>query len=515
MISVRRLIYWAAALAWCAAWAAAPAAAAPPAIDPAALPALVDRLTWGFTPAEFERARKLGTQGYIDAQLSAPATPQLPRAIQGHIDRLTISQQSASAAFAKISEYRQLLRDMPDGPEKTAMRRRIQAIASTRAADTARRTTWRALYSSNQLHEQMTWFWMNHFNMYAPKGHVGVALADYEDRAVRPHALGRFHDLLAATVRSPSMLLYLDNHYNRAGRINENYARELMELHTLGVDGGYSQKDVQELARILTGLGVNYRSTPPKVPAELRSQVVQEGNFLFNPRFHDYGDKLFLQRKIAGTGLAEVDEAIDILARHPATARHISRKLAQFFVADRPPDDLVAAMAKTFQSSDGDIAATLRTLFASQPFIASLDAGKFKDPMHYVYSSLRLAYAEFPPVARVDTANQWLNRLGQPLYRRITPDGYPLTQSEWSGSGQLTSRFDWARRVIVAPRRFYQAADQKPPVQLPPVPNLPDIYKRTQRYEALSPATRQAIESARTIQDANTYLLASPEFMRR
>src|SRR5690606_15639372 len=361
VILAHRVIYWAAGLAWAALWPAAPAMAAPPAIGPAALPALVDRLTWGFTPAEFERARKLGAQGYIDAQLSAQATPHLPPAIQGHIDRLTISKQSASAAFTKINEYRQTLRDMPDGPEKVALRRRMQAIANTRGADTARRATWRALYSANQLHEQMTWFWMNHFSMYAPKGHVGVALADYEDRAVRPHALGRFHDLLAATVRSPSMLLYLDNHYNRAGRINENYARELMELHTLGVDSGYSQKDVQELARILTGLGVNYRSTPPKMPVELRDQVVQEGNFVFNPRFHDYGDKLFLQRKIRGAGLAEVDEAVDILARHPATARHISRKLAQFFVADRPSDDLVAAMAKTFQSSDGDIAATLRT----------------------------------------------------------------------------------------------------------------------------------------------------------
>ena len=167
-------------------------------------------------------------------------------------------------------------------------------MARERGAEVGERALWRALYSPNQLQDQMTWFWMNHFSVDSEKGDVGIFLSQYEDRAIRPHALGKFRDLLAATMRSPSMLIYLDNTQNVAGKINENYARELMELHTLGVDGGYSQNDVQELARILTGLGLGNSLEPPKVKTALRGQVVQQGYFLFNPARHDYGTKVFL-----------------------------------------------------------------------------------------------------------------------------------------------------------------------------------------------------------------------------
>ncbi|GAB1579357.1 hypothetical protein BPNSA17_41900 [Bordetella petrii] len=334
---------------------------------------------------------------------------------------------------------------------------------------------------------------------------------------MRPRALGKFRDLLEATMRSPAMLLYLDNQANRADSGNENYARELMELHTLGVNGGYTQKDVQELARILTGLGVSYSKRPPRIDASLRVQVVQDGAFLFNPAKHDYGDKVLLGHRIKGRGLAEVEEAADILARHPATARHISLKLAQYFVADQPPEALVDTMAKTFQASDGDISQTLQVMFRSSAFAKSLQTGKFKDPVHYVYSAVRLAYAGLPPVSHVSAVKAWLTRMGQPLYGRVTPDGYPLAQSDWSGSGQMTIRFDAARQIATRPQTFYRSKNKSRngTTVLPPVPRLLDAYRDTGLFADLSPKTREVIEQAESVRDSNTYLLASPEFMRR
>ena len=294
---------------------------------------------------------------------------------------------------------------------------------------------------------------------------MGAFIGSYEDRAIRAHALGKFRDLLAATIRSPAMLLYLDNAQNAAGKINENYARELMELHTLGVKGGYTQTDVQELARILTGLGIGRPDEPPKLRPELRAQVVLDGLFLFNPARHDYGDKQFLGHRIAGAGLAEVDQAVDLLARHPATAHFISAKLAAYFLGDAPPPALVDRMARTFLASDGDIAAVLQTLYASPEFARSLDAGVFKDPVHYVYSSLRLAYAGMPTIVNPRPALNLLRQLGQPLNQRLTPDGYPLAQSDWAGPGQMTARFETARAIAAAPPNFYRDPAENPQQQ--------------------------------------------------
>jgi len=195
------------------------------------------------------------------------------------------------------------------------------------------------------LQEQMTWFWMNHFNVHQGKSNLRVLVSDYEEQAIRPHALGKFRDLLAATLHHPAMIRYLDNEQNAANRINENYAREIMELHTLGVDGGYTQNDVQQLARILTGVGVNLGDKTPDVRRDKQSQYVRKGLFEFNPNRHDYGDKVFLGQTVKGRGLAEVDEALDRLSRSPATARYVSRKLAIYFVADEPPPQLVERMA--------------------------------------------------------------------------------------------------------------------------------------------------------------------------
>jgi len=481
--------------------------------------AQVDRVTWGVTPAELQRARQMGWQAYLDAQLHPDPAAPLPPDVQQRIDALSISREDESAVYwdqlARARQIRQLPQD-----EQVEARREVRRVAGRRAAETAQRSAWRALYSPSQLQELMTWFWMNHFSVYAGKGYIGTVLPSYEDEAIRPHALGRFRDLLGATVRAPAMLIYLDNVRNASGKRNENYARELLELHTLGVDGGYTQHDVQELARVLTGLGIRPDARAPRVPRALRGQLVQDGLFRFDPSRHDRGDKTLLGRHIAGGGLDEVDRVLDLLARHPATARHISRKLAQYFVADRPDEALVRRLSATYLKTDGDIAEVLRALFSSPQFAASLKARKFKDPTQYVYSALRLAYAQGPAVRNPQAVTGLLGRLGQAPNRRVTPDGYPTAQSDWSGSGQMTARFDVAQRIAAMPAPFYREGgpdkDGAPRPRLPaPLPLAHAYGAQPGPFQALSPATRHALAEAGNVRQANAYLLASPEFMRR
>ena len=273
----------------------------------------------------------------------------------------------------------------------------------------------------------MTWFWFNHFNVHQYKSNLRILVGDYEDHAIRAHALGKFRDLLVATLRHPAMLRYLDNTDNAAGHLNENYAREIMELHTMGVGSGYTQADVEALARILTGVGIDVEAGRAEAQARtaIRSSL-REGAFEFNPARHDYGDKTFLGHEIKGRGFAEVDEAIDILVHHPATATHLSKQIATYFVSDNPPDTLVAKMAQTFKATDGDIAAVLATMVHAPEFAASLKPGvKFKDPVHYVFSAVRLAYDD-KVILNTQPVQNWLNRLGEGLFNHETPDGYSM-----------------------------------------------------------------------------------------
>src|SRR4029077_61931 len=220
--------------------------------------------------------------------------------------------------------------------DKQQARDAINQAGNQAIYETTKRHLMRALESPSQLREQMTWFWMNHFSVFSGKANVRWTLAEYEEQAVRAHALGRFSDLVMATATSPAMLEYLDNAQSAVGKINENYARELMELHTLGVSGGasgsrYTQADVQELARVLTGVGLNLTDTAPRLPPKQQALYVRHGLFEFNPARHDFGAKTVLGHTIAGQGLPEVEEAVVLLCRQPATARFISTKLATYF----------------------------------------------------------------------------------------------------------------------------------------------------------------------------------------
>ncbi len=349
----------------------------------------------------------------------------------------------------------------------------------------AREEVLRAVYSKRQLLEVMVQFWMNHFNIFAPKGADKWLMTSFERDVIRPHALGKFEDLLVATAESPAMLFYLDNWMSSAtafesirrpaapargakwplprGRqiirrwtffggdsqarpanflipsaqrpnrgLNENYSRELMELHTLGVDGGYTQRDVIEVARCLTGWTIN--------------RPRQGGGFIFRPARHDYGPKIVLGHRIPpGRGLEDGLEVLHILATHPATAHFIARKLCQRFVADDPPQTLVDRAAQTFTRSGGDIRVVLKTILTSPEFYSEAAyRAKTKSPLELVASTMRALGAE---TDAGPCLLQLIGRMGQPMFQYQAPAGFPDRASTWINSGSLLARMNFATLV--------------------------------------------------------------------
>jgi uncharacterized protein (DUF1800 family) len=481
--------------------------------SPASAYRLANRLSWGATDAELERVRSLGARGYIDQQLRAAAGP-LPAAAQAQIDALRVHQLEPQALWAEIDGARKSADVQASEAARKAGQEAYQAALNRLAREAAHRHLLRALYAPNQLQEQLQWFWFNHFNVHQYKANTRVLLGDYEEQALRPHALGRFGDLLRAATRHPALLRYLDNDQNAATRLNENHARELLELHTLGLDAGYSQRDVQELARVLTGHGVNFSDKTPRLKPEQSGLYVRQGVYEFNPSRHDFSDKTVLGRVIKGRGAAELDEVLDLLARHPSTAAFVSRKLARHLLSDEPPPALVAAMATAWQQHDGGIAEVLAVLLHAPEFSAPVApaAAKFKDPMHFVVSAVRAAHGERVLLNSLPMQG-WLNRMGQGLYNRQTPDGYPDTAAAWTGSGQLAVRLEIARAIGGGPAGLFKGED---PAQQPEQAALPQLA-RLLYWQVLRPlmsaATRQALDAAATPQDWNALYLSSPEFM--
>jgi uncharacterized protein (DUF1800 family) len=354
----------------------------------------------------------------------------------------------------------------------------------------------------------MVWFWLNHFSVHQYKANLRWLVGDYAERAIRPHVFGRFEDLVMATLEHPAMLQYLDNNQNAAGHINENYARELMELHTLGVNSGYTQQDVQQLARVLTGVGIN-TGDPPKLKAEWQRLYVRRGAFEFNPARHDFGTKILLGHSIEGRGFGEVEEAVRLIVGQPSCAQFISRQMANYFVADNPSAQLVERMTQTFERTHGDIAAVLRTMFLAREFNASL-GDKFKDPMRFVVSSVRFAY-DGRPISNTRPLLNWLNGLGEAPFGRQTPDGYPMTEVSWASSGQMSRRFEIARLIGSGNAGLFDPEDGGTPT----MSGFPQLSNRLY-YEAVEPflaaRTRSALDRANSQQEWNTFLLSSPEF---
>ena len=373
--------------------------------------------------------------------------------------KMPVDERLDLAKTYKGPRAMQLVDDM-----KPEQRETIEAMIQPQAVlgELAEAKLLRAIYSNRQLDEVMTDFWFNHFNVFIGKGPDRYMVSAYERDVIRPHALGKFKDILEATAKSPAMLFYLDNWQsvgpnselalygpqrfagrrgrfprprpqakNRPSGLNENYAREIMELHTLGVDGGYTQKDVTELAKVLTGWTIE----KPQLG----------GGFKFNERAHEPGPKYVLGRKIGEHGEKEGEEMLDLLAHHPSTAKFISRKLAMRFVSDNPPQSLVDRMAETFLKKDGDIREVLRTMFHSPEFWAA-DAyrAKMKTPFEFVASAARASGADIQnALPLVGT----LNRMGMPLYAMQPPTGYSMKAEAWVNSSALLNRMNFALQL--------------------------------------------------------------------
>jgi uncharacterized protein (DUF1800 family) len=378
----------------------------------------LNHLGYGPRPGDVDRVRRLGLAVYIEQQLSPRGIPDaaLEPALVGY-PVLTQSAAQLVREYPQIApQVRQRLAQgemsRQDLMEMYPPERRPTVITGQMQA--ARIT--RAVMSERQLEEVMVDFWFNHFNVYAQKGAVRWMLPAYEREAIRPHALGRFRDLVLATARHPAMLFYLDNWLStradlvlrqgpNAGRrlgLNENYARELMELHTVGVDGGYTQQDVVEVARCFTGWTID------------RPQ--QGGGFIFRPQAHDHGAKRVLGQVIpAGGGLQDGERVIDILVRQPSTARFIAAKLARRLVSDDPPAALVDRAAATFQRTDGDIRAVLVTILTAPEFwSAGAYRAKIKTPLEVVASAMRTLDGRIAPAGGVALARE-VGKLGEPL----------------------------------------------------------------------------------------------------
>jgi uncharacterized protein (DUF1800 family) len=487
-----------------------PARAAEPVSDRQILH-ILDRLAFGPTAQDIEHVKQIGLEPYIDEQLD-PAAIEEPAALTEKLAAFDTLKLDPVQLFAEYGPLRPANGARPDPEEQKARRQRARVILEE--ARDAR--ILRALYSRRQLQEVMVDFWFNHFNVFAGKGIDYLWIGAYENDAIRPHALGKFRDLLGAVAHHPAMLFYLDNAQNAApgskgpnGRedgLNENYARELMELHTLGVNGGYTQDDVVALARILTGWSLVRPAALPE----------KGSGFVFYPARHDQGAKHFLGRDIAGNGQAEGEQALDMLASSPATARHIALKLAQYFVADAPPPALVDGLAGRFGETDGDIREVLKTLFARPEFRDSAGA-KYKTPYRFVLSATRAAGI---PVHKPQPLLNAMARLGQPLYGCQTPDGYRDSEAAWLSPDASMLRVNFATALAQGKLPLAaepRAADQQPAADAPTESAHPPLDAGVLERllgPAVGPRTRDVMASAPADLRA-ALMLGGPDFMRR
>jgi len=507
----------------------------------AGLAHVLGRLTWGARPGDVPALRAMGLEAWVDRQLHPERIDDSAtiRALAG-LPTLSLPPAALLARYEfpreakREIQARKAVRENASEADKRAARRELMEKYGSSMDGTPKQVLeelqagklLRASTTERQLDDVLVDFWMNHFNVYAEKGPVRFLLGDYE-RTLRAHAWGHFEDLLVATAQSPAMLFYLDNWLStdpntaerarrarrrpgrwpraargeqqpkgRAAGLNENYARELMELHTLGVDGGYSQKDVTEVARAFTGWTI--RGLREKRP-----------EFVFDARRHDPGEKTVLGQAIHGGGEEEGLLVLHRLACHPGTARFIATKLARRFVADEPPAALVERASAVFLKTGGDLREVVRTIVLSPELLApAARAAKVKTPLEFALSAVRASGATVTDAR--DLARR-IGGMGMPLYGQQPPTGYKDTAEAWVSTGALVGRLNFALDL---------AASRVSGVAVPAATAIDaDTVVARLLPAGVSAATRQTIEaearSGFSAERVSGLVLGSPEFQRR
>jgi uncharacterized protein (DUF1800 family) len=502
---------------------------------------VVNRIGYGPGPGDLAKVRETGLQRYIDQQLHPEriADAGMSARLSGLTTVGMSSRQIAEKFEIPLLEMRREQRQQAAGPGNQdqapqptpEMRQRANQVMT----ELSQQKLLRAIYSDRQLQEVLADFWFNHFNVDARKGRDRFMLTDYERETIRPHVLGKFHDLLEATAKSPAMLFYLDNWMSadpngphvdprnnarqgfwRGGRrttfpampevhnqqaqtpraprgLNENYGRELMELHTLGVDGGYTQKDVTEVARAFTGWTIeNSRQFP---------------SYRFEARIHDQGEKIVLGHRIrAGGGESDGEQVLDILSRHPSTARFIATKLVRRFVSDTPPDSLVDRAAARFRETDGDLREVMRTILTSAEFLSpQAYRAKVKTPFEFIVSAMRATGADVQDATPLVRA---MEQLGMPLYNCQPPTGYKDTADAWVSTGALVNRMNVALAL---------ASNQMRGISVDQRQSSVDSHEAAATILSgdVSEATLATISKATTAPQMTALTLGAPEFQRR
>ena len=470
---------------------------------------LLERFAFGARPGEVEKVAQMGPEKWLAQQLKGNLPDaELNKRLEA-FPALKMTQAEMQAIYVQNGRIRRILErqgvidaakmDRKEMNQKISAYRKEHGLRAQNALynqELKGQKVMRAVYSENQIAEVLTDFWFNHFNVTTRDGGARSRTLSYERDAIRPNVLGEFRVILGATAKHPAMLYYLDNAQSRMAPpeqrnqprpkqemasgemgmdggmdggmmggeekapakaqtppqrrrkygLNENYARELMELHTLGVDGGYTQQDVTEVARVLTGWAAmpynNARKNLERQIAKGSNRLVREGEFVFRRDWHDKKAKVVLGEKFpAGGGLEEGERVLDMLTKHPSTAHFISTKLARRFINDIPPETLVKRMAKTFRETDGDIAAVMATLAQSRVFWAEAKKrSKMKSPFELVVSSLRALEAD---VKNPRPMMDWFDRMGEPLYGYLPPTGFPDYAESWANSGTLIARMNF------------------------------------------------------------------------
>jgi len=511
--------------------AGASGSAVPAKPDDATILHVLNRLGFGARPGDVARVREIGLATYIDRQLKAAQVDdkQVAARLAGFETLTLSSRRIAEEYYLPVQQARQQARReagndpaMADAPRRTPEQMELARKGRTVMLELSEQKILRAAYSERQLEEVMTDFWFNHFNVFAGKGATQQYVTEYERDAIRPRVLGKFRDLLGATAKSPAMLFFLDNWQSadpdaqdrRAqmrrgpgvmlpGRrpmplpsgeqqppqqrmrrgLNENYGRELMELHTIGVDGGYTQQDVVNVARAFTGWTID--------------QPRQGGGFRFEPRMHDDGEKVVLGQKIRGGGQSEGEHVLDVLAAHPSTAKFIATKLARRFVSDTPPPALVDRAAARFRDTHGDIREVVRLIVTSPEFFsAEAMRAKVKTPFEFVVSAIRATGTD---VQSAEPLAQSIRQLGMPLYMCQPPTGYADRADAWVNTGALLNRMNFALQLVGGRMRGVTTGDAQVSAVLGPV----------------SATTTATIAKATEPRQVAALILGSPEFQRR